>query len=112
MSLQQELVDYFTNDVDACETMLQWYVPDTIPVVDMLSEPPKKVASYGGEDQGSTFWKVWRFTRGNETVLIKFDANYQSHYGTTYLGFSVVEPYEEVVINYRSVVTVENGEGY
>lgn len=112
MSLQQELVDYFTNDVGACETMLEWYVSDDIPVVSMLSEPPKQVASYGGEDQGSTYWKVWKFTRGKETVLIKFDANYQSHYGTTYLGFSVVEPYEEVVINYRSVVTVENGEGF
>jgi len=61
--------------------------------------------NYGGEDQGSTYYAVWKFTHGEtqEEVLIQFDGWYQSFHGSEYEGFFEVEPYEVTKTEYRRI---------
>jgi hypothetical protein len=59
------------------------------------------VACYGGEDQGSDYWCVWKFTKGNEECFVKFYGWYASHYGTDYKGFKFVTPEQKTIIVYE-----------
>lgn len=58
------------------------------------------VDSYGGEDQGSEYYHVWKFTMDDETVFARFDGTYASHYGTDFDGWKFVTPQERTVIVY------------
>jgi hypothetical protein len=59
------------------------------------------VDSYGGEDQGSDYWCVWKFSKDNEECFIKFQGWYASHYGTEYQGYKFVTPAQKTVIVYE-----------
>lgn len=65
------------------------------------------VDSYGGEDQGSEYYHIWKFTRkdvnpdGDNWAWVRFDGTYASHYGTDYNGYRFVSPQEKVVIVYE-----------
>lgn len=60
------------------------------------------VDSYGGEDQGSTYYTVWKITdrETNESTFLKFHGWYASHYGTDYNGVKEVTPKTKTVIEY------------
>lgn len=56
------------------------------------------VDGYGGEEQGRDYYSVYKFTRGDEEVAIKFYGWYASHYGSEYEGYSLVKPVEKTVV--------------
>ena len=57
--------------------------------------------SYGGEDQGSDYWCVWKFSKGNEECFVKFYGWYASHYGTDYQGYKFVTPQQKTITVYQ-----------
>ena len=67
------------------------------------------VDCYGGEDQGSEYYHIWKFSlvedqalaTGQPVEYIRFDGCYASHYGTDYEGYKYVRPTEKVVIVYE-----------
>ncbi len=59
------------------------------------------VDSYGGEDMGTEFWKVWKFTKGEEEIMVKFDGYYQSHYGVDFQEWKFVKPVQVMVTQYQ-----------
>lgn len=61
---------------------------------------PETVEDFGGEDMGSNYYKVIKFTRGDEVVFIKFHGWYASYDGSYYEGFNVVTPKEKTVVVY------------
>lgn len=104
--LQKVMVEFFNADADFCNTRMQDYVHPMEELPSGVSS--KKIQSHGGENQGSDFWAVWEFSRGDERVYIKFFGYYASHYGTDYLGFSVVRPFEKTVIDFEEIQRVNN----
>jgi hypothetical protein len=59
------------------------------------------VGCYGGEDQGSDYWCVWKFSKGDQDCFVKFYGWYASHYGTDYQGYKFVTPEKKTVIVYE-----------
>jgi hypothetical protein len=57
--------------------------------------------SYGGEDQGSDYWCVWKFSKDNEECFVKFYGWYASHYGTDYQGWTFVTPAQKLITVYE-----------
>lgn len=57
--------------------------------------------SYGGEDQGSDYWCVWKFSKDGEECFVKFYGWYASHYGTDYRGYKFVTPQQKLVTVYE-----------
>ena len=58
------------------------------------------VKSYGGEDQGSTYYSVIRFSDGTDEVFLKFYGWYASYDGANYEDFTRVYPKEVTRIEY------------
>lgn len=40
--------------------------------------------NYGGEGQGDDYWSVYKFTKGTESVFVKFNGWYASYNGSEY----------------------------
>lgn len=59
------------------------------------------VEDFGGEDQGSTFYAVWKFVRGDEVTFVRFDGWYQSYNGAEYEECWEVVPAEKTVTHYE-----------
>jgi len=119
MSLTDTLNHYFTQNIHvASEAMhgdlhgyLPWkpkkdqaepsYVPSDFEIwADPQGIKANCVASYGGEDQGTTYYSVYKFTQGDISVYIKFSGWYASYNGAEYQGFSFVVPKEVTKIEY------------
>ena len=99
--LQKVMVEYFTPNRDFCDSRMIGYVHSMEELPSGVSS--NKIQTHGGENEGSDYWTVWEFSRGNEKVYIKFFGFYASHYGTDYLGFSVVRPFEKTVIDFEEI---------
>lgn len=56
--------------------------------------------SYGGEGMGEEYWSVYAFTKGDETLYVKFDGWYQSYNGSEYTGWFFIEPKQVMVTKY------------
>ena len=63
------------------------------------------VEHVGGEDQGSEYYSIYRFTDtiSNETVFIKFEGWYASYVGSEYRHMFEVKPVEKTIIVYEQV---------
>ena len=72
--------DYFNSDVDSTFEV----EGKTITVV--------QVDSYGGEDQGEKYWKIYKFSCNGTDVFVKFDGSYYSYDGSTFERWFFVEP--------------------
>ena len=59
------------------------------------------VDSYGGEEQGSDYWCVWKFSKDGEECFVKFYGYYASHYGSEYQGFKFVTPVQKLMTVYE-----------
>ena len=59
------------------------------------------MADYGGEDRGSEYWAVWKFTLQDEVAerveYVKFYGYYQSYNGADYQGWEFVTPKQVMV---------------
>jgi hypothetical protein len=60
----------------------------------------KMVDSYGGEGQGDTYYRIFKFESGDKVAHIKFDGYYSSYDGADYQQAFLVEPKEVTVIEY------------
>lgn len=74
---------------------------DTYWVFKNANVTAKEIESYGGEDCGSTYYSVYKFTRGDEEEIVRFDGWYASHYGTDFQDYKFVRPVEKTVIEYE-----------
>lgn len=62
------------------------------------------VENHGGEDQGSDYWSVYKFTfAGEEPIFVKFDGHYYSYDGATLDHWFLVEPKEVMVTQFVKV---------
>lgn len=59
------------------------------------------IKHYGGEDMGSEYYAVWKFTKEGEEVYIKFNGYYQSYNGADYQSFYKVEPKVKSIVVYE-----------
>lgn len=58
---------------------------------------------YGGEDCGSEYYAVIKFSTSEETVIIKFDGWYASYHGADYLNHYEVKPVDTTVTMYKPI---------
>lgn len=58
------------------------------------------VEEYGGEDQGYSYYSVYKFTEDGESVFVQFDGHYYSHDGSYYDKWFFVTPKEVTVTQY------------
>jgi hypothetical protein len=61
------------------------------------------VDSYGGEGLGEDFWSVYKFAKGVNSVLVKFDGSYQSYNGSEYDSWYFVEGREVQVTQFYKI---------
>ena len=53
--------------------------------------------SYGGEGMGDEYWSVYKFTKGEDSVFVKFNGSYQSYNGADFDEYFFVKREEKVV---------------
>lgn len=63
---------------------------------------------YGGEGQGDEYWSVYKFSRGDEVVYVKFNGWYASYNGAEFSEWYFVEPQEKVITVYVRAQSNEN----
>ena len=99
----KEMTNAVVDGEEVCKEMLHG---DSGHFDELVKLRPEKIQavvvdSYGGEDQGSEYYHVWKFTMDDETVFARFDGTYASHYGTDFDGWKFVTPQERTVIVYE-----------
>jgi hypothetical protein len=58
------------------------------------------VEQHGGEGEGEDYYTVYQFTKGCETVFVKFQGWYQSYNGSEMTGWAFVTPKQVMVTIY------------
>ena len=98
----KEMTNAVVDGEEVCKKMLHGDSGHFDALVNLRPEKIQAVVvdSYGGEDQGSEYYHVWKFTMDNETAFVRFDGTYASHYGTDFDGWKFVTPQERTVIVY------------
>lgn len=94
----KETLDSEGRDYNSIAEGFMWDYDDGWPLEDVVFE---SVDSYGGEDQGSDFWSVFKFTRGDEECYIKFEGWYASHHGAEFEQYYEVTPKQKTVTVYE-----------
>ncbi len=95
--------EFFNNEIRGSEPS-RW---DEQEVVEFKRETKEAgiafefVDRYGGEDQGSDYWCVWKFSKDGEECFVKFHGWYASHYGTDYQGWKFVTPVQKLMTVYE-----------
>ena len=59
------------------------------------------IDNYGGEEQGSQYWSIYKFTKGDESVFVKFNGYYASYVGSEFQEFMFVEPKQKTITVYE-----------
>lgn len=61
------------------------------------------IEEFGGnnEKDGLSYFKIYKFTRNDEEVYIKFDGIHRSHYGNTFHVFYRVNPVVKSVLSFE-----------
>lgn len=58
------------------------------------------VQSHGGEGEGSSYYTVYKFTKDDQEVFVKFDGWYASYDGSYYDKYFLVTPKQVTVTQY------------
>lgn len=87
MATKSDVIDHFNN---MSRIDLGGYMRGYVPPNQKFEG--KVVAKYGGEDQGSTYYAVWKFDCDDGELFLKFHGWYSSYDGATYEDFHVVTP--------------------
>ncbi len=114
MSLLSALTDYFNDNTNIAEAAMYQDIMGGVPWKGTEYKNSKfedwavgygitieQVDQHGGEDQGSTYYTVYKFTGQGEEVYLKFEGYYQSYDGATYEGFQQVQPVTKTVTVYE-----------
>ena len=101
-TLTQTLSDFFIDNESAADAFMDGYATEEAEeFMDNNRITYDKVDSYGGEDQGSTYYRVYCFQSSSEKVYIKFNGWYASHYGSEYRDFEIVTPKQRTITVYE-----------
>ena len=102
MNLHDTLFDYFSNNEQVAERFMRGYAPEqAVDFMESIDAVYDEVDSYGGEDCGSTYYRVYCFQSNGEKVYIKFNGWYASHYGSEYRDFEIVTPQQRTITVYE-----------
>jgi hypothetical protein len=58
------------------------------------------VEQHGGEGEGEDFYTVYKFTKGDEVIFVKFQGWYQSYNGSEMTDWAFVTPKQVMVTVY------------
>lgn len=102
--IKQDINTFFT-DYDPSfriqsSLMEGWISSDTRSKLEDNNFVVECIQHHGGEDEGTEYWGIWKFTSGGKSVFIRFNGYYQSFCDTEYLGYEFVVPTEVMVIQY------------
>lgn len=118
MSLKEEvkdILDSFSNDIQVryfygegvVESEQEFYkrydYSDELRMLDSFKEKGlivEFIEQVGGEEQGREYYSIYKFSKDEESVYVKFDGWYQSYLGAEYEGWFFVTPKEKVVTVY------------
>lgn len=111
MTTKQDIINYFKGSDNLRPDEPEWDYNNSAAEAAMYDDWDKpeswegvlvqSVDHYGGEDCGSTYYTVWKFTLDNgETFYLRFDGWYASHYGCDYQDFREVKPKEVTKVEY------------
>ena len=98
MNLHDTLFDYFIYNNNEAERFMRGC---RTCIVQSIDTSYSEVDSYGGEDCGSTYYRVYCFQSKDEKVYIKFNGWYASHYGSEYRDFEIVTPQQRTITVYE-----------
>lgn len=60
------------------------------------------VDNHGGEGEGDDYWSVYKFTKGDDTVFVKFQGWYASYHGSDFNEWFFVEPKQKTITVYEA----------
>lgn len=125
MNLTKTISNFFSGNERAANCFMKGYATDeAVEFMDSNQIDYNEVDSYGGEDCGSTYYRVYCFQNNayrknmskeevmkdivynydkpsSEKVYIKFNGWYASHYGSEYRDFEIVTPKQRTVTVYE-----------
>jgi hypothetical protein len=105
MTIQQKVEDFLKTNKTTLNKFFHGYPDGDINAILMLkSGLEQKIVDFcGGEDQGTEFWSVYKFTDSetDESCFVKFDGVYYSYDGATFERWYFVEAREVVVTQYH-----------
>lgn len=73
---------------------------ETLAKADELGLTVKFEDNHGGEGEGDQYWSVYSFTKDNQTVHVKFNGWYASHYGSEFTEWFFVKPKKVTVTQF------------
>lgn len=96
-------IDSLLNSVDKYSD-ISFTPREFIYIVNVL-ETGICVYGAGGEDEGSRYSRVWKFTDDSNklTLYISFDGWHVSYFGVRFDSTKLVEPYQEVITKFKEV---------
>jgi hypothetical protein len=62
----------------------------------------ENVDQHGGEGEGEQYWSVYKFTKEEQDVFVKFNGWYQSYNGAEFTEWFFVEPKNRMVTFYEA----------
>jgi len=102
MSLKSTLEIIFEELGDGLESMMDQYCSDDLEAALNTQQIVYTVEDrFGGENQGSDYWCVWKFSKDGQECFVKFYGWYASHYGTDYQGWTFVTPEQKTITVYK-----------
>lgn len=102
MTFKEQLIEFLASKDDNYGAIAEALMNEELYEVDTPYDfSIDFVDSYGGEDMGSEYWTVYKFTKDGEELYVKFSGWYQSYSGAEYEGFSFVQPKEKMVTYYE-----------
>ncbi len=107
-TLKDDVTELINTESDSFSTITNQFFHEDLDTEteEMFSEKGitfENQDSYGGEGQGDSYWSVYKFTRGDESVYVQFDGWYQSYNGSEFTEWFFVEPKEVTVTQFHRV---------
>lgn len=102
MNFKEQLTEFFARKACSYSTIAEALMfQDLYDEHEDIDFSINFVDSYSGEDMGSEYWTVYKFTKDGEELYVKFSGWCQPYEGAEYEGFSFVQPKEKVVTYYE-----------
>lgn len=92
---------FFQSEVDESRKYLDEEVVEFLQELDSEGIKSEYVDNFGGEGQGDEYWSVYKFSKDDEIVHIKFNGWYQSYNGSEFDSIKFVEPKQVMVTKYE-----------
>lgn len=101
-TLSQKLLTYFNKNTSNAQCFMQGYKTSDFDG-NFPSVRTEILNEYGGEDQGSDYYSIWEFSEKDETVILKFQGWYASHYGSEFREVFEVKAVHVQRVEYQKI---------